>query len=149
MLSRRSFFAAAAGAAAGTVGLAAAKPVGGVDLAAMADRTTIFIAQHDAGAGEFVRLTPVQFSDMTRKMMHDPFARIYSGARANDLTHEQLAANLDLPTIGEGKLPRNMTPAEKRKHDALVRECEKPIPIRETNAQFLRRMSLPCPGRLE
>lgn len=53
----------------------------------------------------------------------------------------------DLPVIGE-PLPKN-TPAQRAKERRLQRECDKPVPANETEKQYLKRLSLPCPGRLE
>jgi hypothetical protein len=108
MLSRRSFFAAAAGVLAGAAGVAAAAPI--------------------------------------QRWEHAGDARI-RGALPNDLTRQQMAA--DLPVIGGEKLPKN-TPVQERRHRQLLKKCndENP-PKNETDAQYLKRLSLPCPGRLE
>lgn len=159
MLSRRGFFGVAAGAAAVAAGGVAAMPAPaavstGVDLAAGADRTAVFlrdpththliddwandnvartyygVAQNSAQPGEMVRL----------QLRFEP----------NDLTREQLAANLPVPAQEIGApLPKN-TPAQERRHRQLLKKCnDGNVPRNETDAQYLKRMSLPCPGRLE
>lgn len=74
------------------------------------------------------------------------------GLQAVDLpsnTDVRLAADLPvLPPIGEAPLRKNR-PHEEKRERALRTECNRPIPAKETDAQYLRRMSLPCPGRLE
>lgn len=146
MLSRRGFFGVAAGAAAVAAGGAAAMPAPaaistGVDLAAGADTAIVYlsdpthfhgyaVAQNSARPGEMVKL----------QLRFEP----------NDLTREQLAANLPVPAQEIGApLPKN-TPAQERRHRQLLKKCnDGNVPRNETDAQYLKRMSLPCPGRLE
>lgn len=70
----------------------------------------------------------------------------YSFMTPNDATKQQFAANL--PVIGADPLPKN-TPAQRARQQRLLKECNKPVPEKETEKQFLKRLSLPCPGRLE
>ena len=140
MLSRRGFFGVAAGAAAvaaGGAAVAAPAAFTGIDRAVGADRTDIVVlANHltEAGIqGPFVVLmSPAAYASITRGRMSP-----------NDLTREQLAANL--PVIGKDSLPAEKAPRGK----ALARECNKPVPAKESFKAYLKRMSLPCPGRLE
>jgi len=118
MLSRRSFFAAAAGALAGAAGVAVYLNCTGEN-----------IPDGAAGVECYIR---------SQELPPWP----YPSFEPNDLTREQLAANL--PVIGVDKLSKE-TPAQRK----LRLECEKPVPKKETTTQFLRRLSLPCPGRLE
>lgn len=156
MLSRRSFFAAAAGAVAGAAGVAAAKPatISGVDLAApAADRGVLVMSgplNYDFDWANDAVVSPARFNDAVRASMRGTRNPIYRLEEfyfePNDLTREQLAANL--PVIGADPLPK-ATPAERARHQRLLKECNRPVPDKETEKQFLRRMSLPCPGRLE
>jgi hypothetical protein len=112
----------------------------GVDLAAGADTAIVYlsdpthfhgyaVAQNSARPGEMVKL----------QLRFEP----------NDLTREQLAANLPVPAQEIGApLPKN-TPAQRARQQRLLKECNKPVPEKETEKQFLKRLSLPCPGRLE
>lgn len=162
MLSRRSFFAAAAGALAGAAGVANAASVTGVDLAAGPDMAMMVI--YDPGGALLAiddwandaGVAPSTINEATRAearfaRMQEIFRYIrsqelppwpYPSFEPNDLTREQLAANL--PVIGVDKLSKE-APAQRK----LRLECEKPVPKKETTTQFLRRLSLPCPGRLE
>lgn len=151
MLTRRTFFQAAAGAAAvaaGGAGAAAAPAVSvGVDLAAGADRT-VLIMSGPHNAERFARMQAI-WQDTRNRLMwgvegFDEYGLLNPPFEPNDVTREQLAANL--PVIGKDALPADK-PMPKGK--ALVRECNRPVPEKESEAQFLRRMSLPCPGRRE
>lgn len=53
---------------------------------------------------------------------------------------QQLAA--DLPVIGVDKLPAPRKPK-------IPKQCFRPPPKNETEEQYLRRVSTPCPGMLE
>lgn len=56
---------------------------------------------------------------------------------------------VQMPTIGETGLTKN-TAREQTVYRRLMRKCNDANPPKnETDAQFLRRLSLPCPGRLE
>lgn len=143
MLSRRGFFAVAAGAAAGAAGVAAAAPaptITGVDFGSVAGDNAVFVfsGPHD----------PVTFSGRFERM-----TELFKDIRGQELPpwpYPKLAANLEIaPPIGEKALPKN-TPAQERRHRQLLKKCndENP-PKNETDAQYLKRLSLPCPGRLE
>lgn len=129
MLSRRSFFAAAAGAVAGAAGVASAASAVIVD----PHSSYVDIEQPD----RFARMQEI-FKDIRGQELPPwPYPRI------------ELAADLPVaPPIGEA-LPKN-TPAQERRHRQLLKKCndENP-PKNETDAQYLKRLSLPCPGRLE
>jgi len=156
MLSRRGFFAAAAGAIAGVAGVASAAPVVAVDLGAGPDFTAITTMTMEGDAKVYTIASPDWINDNCHPMAYGGTqpARVQeifesvtrSQFEPNDLTRQQMAA--DLPVIGADKLPKN-TPAQERRHRKLLKECEKaPVPW-ETEKQYLRRLSLPCPGMLE
>lgn len=122
MLSRRSFFAAAAGALAGAA-VAAAAPapvVIGVDWAVAPDFSAFVLNT----------ATPEVLDDWANDnpLRFEP----------NDLTREQYAANL--PVIG-----RDALPADK----PVPRACKPGAPAKETQEQYRRRVGTKCPGMLE
>lgn len=156
MLSRRGFFGVAAGAAAvaaGGAAVAAPAAFTGIDRAVGADRTVFAITDpmhtHSYTMYDWDwandAVSPTSINAASRALMAQRMERlreIYKDFLPNDLTREQLAANL--PVIGKDKLP-----AEKPADKALLRECSKPVPAKESFKAYLKRMSLPCPGRLE
>lgn len=147
MLSRRSFFAAAAGAVAGAAGVASATPAALIVVDPW--HSYHFDWANDAG------VAPSTINDAARAEARlARMQEIFKDIRGQQLPpwpypRIELAANLPVaPPIGE-PLPKN-TPAQERRHRQLLKKCndENP-PKNETDAQYLKRMSLPCPGRLE
>ena len=67
-----------------------------------------------------------------------------AGAAAGAACVASATLAADLPVIGRDRLPREPKPSA-----ALLRECNKPIPPKENERQYMRRLNLQCPGRLE
>lgn len=132
MLSRRSFFKTAVGAAVavgtGAVSAPAVEASVGIDMAAVgADRSALWPLDdwaNDNYHPHTVLMSREQFEQLT--------------APANDLTREQYAANL--PVIG-----RDALPADK----PVPRACKPGAPAKETQEQYRRRVGTKCPGMLE
>lgn len=128
MLSRRGFFAAAAGAAA----IAA----GGVTPASAVPVPDLVLTTH---------LDP----EVVRAIFDRSFRTEL--AAAFQIPEKMLFGEYDVAT--ELPIPRQSAPValitDQKPSKARLKACDAEPRKRETQKQFMRRMSLPCPGRLE
>lgn len=77
-----------------------------------------------------------------------PYPTLAEAKPQPQLKDPLITGESDLTVIGESRIRKNRKHEEAREK-ALRRLCNKPVPAKETDEQYRRRVSLPCKGMLE